>query len=172
MVSALHPVPQTMAHPNSLSATYGLGAQPLHTDGAHLPAPPDILVFISRASSGTPTLLWRPNALHDFGLSQPKSARHGMFLVQNGRDSFFSSALDGMRYRFDPGCMSPCDLRAEETMSYFSNALHQATAYDWSFDSQLLVVDNRRALHARSSVADGDGQRTLLRIAFRIGQTQ
>lgn len=39
-ISTLRPVDRTEAEPNSLSARYGKGAQPLHTDGAHLPEPP------------------------------------------------------------------------------------------------------------------------------------
>jgi len=32
----LRPTPRLTAHPRSLGALYGLGAQPLHTDGGHL----------------------------------------------------------------------------------------------------------------------------------------
>ena len=46
-VSVLRPAEASAAHPRSLSAPYGLGQQPLHTDGAHLPDPPDIVVLIS-----------------------------------------------------------------------------------------------------------------------------
>lgn len=38
-LSTLRPVDPAEAEPNSLSARYGKGIQPLHTDGAHLPHP-------------------------------------------------------------------------------------------------------------------------------------
>ena len=40
-------------------------------------------------------------------------------------------------------------------------------AHEWSAAGQVLVVDNRRTLHARSAVAEGDLERELTRIAFR-----
>jgi hypothetical protein len=65
--------------------------------------------------------------------------------------------------------MTPCDARAREVQKYFEQQLSRASAHEWSAASQVLVVDNQRALHARSAVADGDLDRELTRIAFRIG---
>jgi hypothetical protein len=44
-VSELRPTEQAKAAPRSLSATHGLGEQPLHTDGAHLRKSPDAVVL-------------------------------------------------------------------------------------------------------------------------------
>lgn len=171
IVSVLHPVTESAAHPNSLSAVYGLGQQPLHTDGAHLQVPPDVLVFICDRPSATSTQLWRPDipARRRRPLSTTSALSHGMFLVRNGRDSFYAPALSGSGYRYDPGCMTPCDARAREVQEYFEQQLSRASAHVWSAAGQVLVVDNRRALHARSAVAEGDLERELTRIAFRIG---
>jgi hypothetical protein len=170
-VSVLHPVTESAAHPNSLSAVYGLGQQPLHTDGAHLQVPPDVLVFICDRPSATSTQLWRPDvpARRRRPLSTTSALSHGMFLVRNGRDSFYAPALSGSGYRYDPGCMTPCDARAREVQEYFEQQLSRASAHVWSAAGRVLVVDNRRALHARSAVAEGDLERELTRIAFRIG---
>jgi alpha-ketoglutarate-dependent taurine dioxygenase len=170
-VSVLRPVTESAAHPNSLSAVYGLGQQPLHTDGAHLQVPPDVLVFICERPSATPTQLWRPDvpARRRRPLSTSSALSHGMFLVRNGRDSFYTPALSGSGYRYDPECMTPCDARAREVQEYFEQQLSRASAHEWSAAGQVLVVDNRRALHARSAVAEGDLERELTRIAFRIG---
>ena len=170
-MSVLHPVTESAAHPNSLSAVYGLGQQPLHTDGAHLQVPPDVLVFICDRPSATSTQLWRPDipARRRRPLSTTSALSHGMFLVRNGRDSFYAPALSGSGYRYDPGCMTPCDARAREVQEYFEQQLSRASAHVWSAAGQVLVVDNRRALHARSAVAEGDLERELTRIAFRIG---
>jgi hypothetical protein len=95
-----------------------------------------------------------------------------MFLVRSGRDSFYAPALSGSCYRYDPGCMTPCDARAREVQEYFEQQLSRAFAHEWSGADQVLVVDNRRVLHARSAVADGDLERELTRIAFRTGPAQ
>ena len=170
-VSVLRPETRSEAHPSSLSAVYGLGQQPLHTDGAHMQVPPDLLVFISERPSATPTQLWRPDVpgRRRRPLSTTSALCHGMFLVRNGRDSFYAPALSGSRYRYDPGCMTPCDARAREVQRYFEQQLSRASAHEWSAAGQVLVVDNRRALHARSAVAEGDLDRELTRIAFRSG---
>lgn len=170
-VSVLRPVTESAAHPNSLSAAYGLGQHPLHTDGAYLQEPPDVLVFICERPSATPTQLWRPDvpARRRRPLNTTSALSHGMFLVRNGRDSFYAPALSGSGYRYDPGCMTPCDARALEVQKYFEQQLSRAWAHEWSAVGQILVVDNRRTLHARAAVADGDLDRELARIAFRIG---
>ncbi len=170
-MSKLHPVTERAAHPNSLSAVYGLGQQPLHTDGAHLQVPPDVLVFICDRPSSTSTQLWRPDnpARSRRPLGTTSALSHGMFLVRGGRDSFYAPVLSGSGYRHDPGCMMPCDARAREVQEYFEQQLSRALAHVWSAAGQILVVDNRRALHARSAVTEGDLERELTRIAFRIG---
>ena len=171
-VSVLRPVSQLEARPRSLSAKIGLGVQPLHTDGAHLPDPPDILVLISEESSSTPTLLLRPRANRGFSGGLFAAACHGMFLVNGGRDSFFAPALSEGRYRYDPGCMSPCDARAQSVVDYFGESLKLAHAHDWLSGGRLLIVNNRRTLHARTSLTDGDEHRSLHRIAFRTGRDE
>jgi len=175
-VSVLRPADADAAHPNSLSAVYGLGQQPLHTDGAHMQDPPDLLVFISEHPSATPTQLWRPVIFVRRRSSTPTVARvspaaldHGMFLVRNGRDSFYAPARSRSGYRYDPGCMTPCDTRAREVQGYFDQQLSRATVHEWAAGGQVLVVDNHRAMHARPAVAEDDLDRELTRIAFRIG---
>lgn len=96
-----------------------------------------------------------------------------MFLVRNGRESFYAPALSrDVRYRYDPGCMTPCDARAREVGQYFDEQLGNATAHEWLAAGQLLIIDNRRTLHARSAVADGDLERALTRVAFRTEVTR
>ena len=170
-VSVLRPAAASNANPNSLSAAYGLGQQPLHTDGAHMQEPLDVLVLISTRPSATPTRLWPPNvpARQTRPPSTTTALSDGMFLVRNGHDSFYAPALSGSRYRYDPGCMTPCDARAREVQEYFEHQLSRAFVHEWSAAGQVLVVANRRALHARSAVADGDLERELTRIAFRTG---
>lgn len=175
-VSALRPSDRDTAHPRSLSAQYGLGQQPLHTDGAHLAEPPDFVVLVASRPSPTPTLVWRADARVGEGpgpiWSRLAAFRHGMFLVHSGRDSFYAPAYAPGRYRYDPGCMTACDARAREVKEYLAGQLANATTIAWTDEGQVLVVDNCRALHARAAVTEGDGNRELTRIAFRAKAAQ
>jgi alpha-ketoglutarate-dependent taurine dioxygenase len=141
----------------------------LHTDGAHLADPPDFVVLFAEEPNETPTRLFRPTMMSRQHMPPSEELRHGMFVVRNGRDSFFASAYDLRRYRFDRGCMTPCDARAHVVDEFFATAEERALAHDWTAPHQILIIDNRRTLHAREAVAAGDDDRTLVRVAYRIG---
>lgn len=161
-VSRLRPTTEEEAKPRSLSAQVGLGAQPLHTDGAHQELPPDFLVFVSERPSSTPTWLCHVHS-HDVPWHD---LRGGMFLVGGGPSAFFAPALEGRRLRFDPGCMAACDARARAATLFLSDTT-SATRFEWTAPGQVLVVDNGRTLHGRGQVDDGDLDRELVRVAFR-----
>lgn len=167
-VATLRPKSAAEAPLNSLSAKYGRGAQPLHTDGAHLKMPPHIVVLYAPTSNATPTLLWSPHESPSGPV--PPSAHDGVFVVDGGRDRFYATAFtteSGLRY--DPGCMTPADARSREAAAYFRQVVEVAHQHSWSMDGMLLLIDNRQALHARAAVAQGDGNRQIQRVAYRIG---
>lgn len=163
-VDVLRPVGPDRARRRSMSAVHGTGAQPLHTDGAHHDDPPALVVLCAAASSRTPTLLWRP---------PPDSERWrralsvGVFKVDSGRRQFLATASGPSGIRYDPTCMTPCDARARSLAAALADATHDAIPHSWADPNELLVIDNRVALHARASVADGDTGRTLRRVAFQ-----
>jgi hypothetical protein len=66
-----------------------------------------------------------------------------------------------------PGCMTTCDARARQVEEYFTGQLAEVATFEWTTAGQVLVVDNRRALHSRAAVADGDMDRELIGVAFR-----
>lgn len=165
-VTMLRPLSRDDAQANSLSAKYGKGGQPLHTDGAHLAKPPDVVVLACEGTSDTPTRLWRIRR----SLSAPvplDKMKHGVFLVTNGKDSFFSTAYSDSRFRYDPGCMVPCDARARKTVRYFEAAIESVIEHSWDEPGKVLVIDNRKALHARASVID-DPHREVQRVSFYL----
>jgi hypothetical protein len=168
VVSILRPLTSDEARANSLSERYGLGAQPLHTDGAHHAMPPDIVAFYSATPNATPTKLWTVAIEPDRAVPWP-AVRNGTFLVAGGRGSFYTTAEHGYRrLSYDPGCMTPCDQRARIVADYFQAALEDAQSHDWTTSDQLLLVDNTRTLHARAAVSPGDDARELRRAAFHI----
>lgn len=170
--SELYPVPARTAHPRSLSAQYGLGAQPLHTDGAHLPQPPEIVALQAQAPNRTATRLWTAaNTTARLGRAVPWSAlRHGVFLVSSGRRRIHAVAASHGQIRYDPGCMTPCDQRARRVATFFEDALNDAHAHTWDSNQEVLLIDNRITLHARAQVSPDDEGRVLRRVAFRFGR--
>jgi len=163
-VAELRPVSQKAAHPNSLSAKVGFGEQPLHTDGAHMQCPPDVIVLASRAPTAAATRLWSAN---EAGIPWD-ALRHGVFTVSTGQTRFFSVIFEAGRLRFDPGCMTPCDQRAREAVAFFDSAWAGAERHQWRTGTEVLVINNRRALHARESVGPLELDRVIDRVAFWI----
>ncbi|MFI9547603.1 TauD/TfdA family dioxygenase [Streptomyces sp. NPDC052016] len=168
-VATLRPVDPAEAQPNSLSARYGMGAQPLHTDGAHLHEPPDIVVLTCETTSTTPTRLWNRMRYGRFIPGLPESVRHGVFLISSGNDSFFATAYASGRLRYDPGCMLPCDARARQAAQFFEEAESSTTEHTWNEPGQVLLIDNRRVLHARASAVD-EPQREIRRLSFHLNR--
>jgi hypothetical protein len=169
-VATLQPSTIESAHPSSLSSLYGLGRQPLHTDGAHLQQPPQFVVLASAAESATPTHVVKPRlgkllADSDVSLSE---LEQGMFLVRNHAESFFAPAWSAGCYRYDPGCMSPCDQRANAVANLLGSLWDASTAIEWSTAGQVLVIDNHHTLHARFEVSDAELDRRLTRMAYQV----
>lgn len=157
-VAVLQARSQKDAHPRSLSAIVGLGTQPLHTDGAHLRRMPDLVILGTLRPSATPTLLHRPTA-------PSESQRHGVFRVGSGRSAFYATAVDESgRYRYDPGCMTPADEFAQLAAAEFERAINLTERHEWDRDDDVLVIANRRALHARGAIVD-DYSRAVQRAA-------
>jgi hypothetical protein len=165
--ASLRPTAAEDAPAASLSAIYGLGNQPLHTDGAHLENPPNIVILTSELPSATPTRLWtlspgnRPPRedfpFHAFG--------NGVFLVTGQGKNFFSPCLVGGDLRFDPGCMTACDERALKVVSYLNAAKSESVEHEWAAKEGILMIDNQKTLHSRAAVDSDDLEREIIRVA-------
>lgn len=150
------------AHPQSLSAKFGAGPQPLHTDGAHHRAMPDIVLLAAAEPSSTPTLISDPGKPTD-------AQRVGVFKVGGGRSGFYAPAVDAReRWRYDPGCMTAMDDDARQAASELAALRDSAHAHHWTDPSTVLVIANRRVLHARASAADAQTRR-VQRVALITG---
>ena len=146
-----------------MSATVGLGPQPLHSDGAHHFEPPDVIGLFSARPNSTPTVVWTP-AMTPGPL--PSFVRHGVFTVRTVIGSFLVTALSASGLRFDPVCMSPGDARARQAVTWFADARSSAEAIEWDAEDKFLLMDNRRSLHARERVADEDLGREIERLSL------
>lgn len=149
-VAQLRPLSQSEAPSRSLSAVHGLGAQPLHTDGAHLRRMPDVIVLHASVPSPTGTAVWKlPSGF-------PSSLSSGVFAVHGNDGRFLAHAFADSRLRFDPVCMSPSDRLAKATVTFFEQARASAHLHRWDAGNTLLFIDNRRALHGREAVVQED----------------
>lgn len=170
---ALRPHAMSEAPPRSLSALTGLDEQPLHSDGAHLPDPPDVIVLHSVTETATATVVWalpRLSADHPYVAEPPVHVRNGVFTVRAKAGSFLASAFSDGRLRFDPGCMSPSDGYAKKAVEEFRDRRAEAHTHEWTEPNMLLFIDNRTALHARDAVVDAD-TRELTRLAYSYEAT-
>ena len=167
VVEALVPKVPEEAHPASLSRKFGLDAFPFHADSSHwtVPARFVILSCVSLGKCMVPTLLvYRDTVLNTD--DKRTLARSAVFLVKDGRNSFYSSILGMGRdfIRYDPGCMEPQTLDAVEALRLFS---HERVSpfvqkVDWK-PGDSIVIDNWRMLHARAAVSTNSSKRLLLR---------
>lgn len=170
-IEILKPTKRADAHPNSLSARYGSGQQPFHTDGAHHDEPPEIVLLSAQEPSTVPTLLWR------FPSQMPQESVHdlreGLFTVRAGTRSFLAHAVEGygvrLRVRYDPGCMSPADGRARRAATFMEAESTNATRLEWDKPHTVLAINNRQVLHARGD-ATGEPDRRIERAALRVSK--
>lgn len=150
------------AHPHSLSAMVGAGQQPLHTDGAHHKAMPDLVLLSAVAPTSTPTLLCVPE-------SPTEAQRTGVFKVGGGRTGFYSGVVDRAgRWRYDPGCMAPMDDEARAAAVELAALAESAIAHNWTEPNTVLAIANRRLLHARAAAGDAP-TRQVDRVALITG---
>lgn len=163
IVSILEPTSTADAHERSLSAIVGFGPQPLHTDGAHHPVPPDFIILSSTAPSTVPTYLW--NFRSNVTSAPISDLYNGLFTVRSGKAAFLAPASQAGKLRYDPGCMTPADPRAVRTAEYLDAQIANATEFSWSTDNLVLVIANRYVLHARGD-ATNESDRALRRLSL------
>lgn len=167
-LEVLKPSKEEEAHQRSMSARYGLGRQPLHTDGAHLLEPPDVLLLSAEKPSPVGTRYWRYRH-QDVPEEQREDFHNGLFTVRSGKNVFLAPALGGMaQVRWDPVCMSPADARARRVSSWLSNPDEAKVAtFEWSTPGLVLAIDNRHVMHGRDDSV-GHEDRAMKRLAIRL----
>jgi hypothetical protein len=151
------------AHPRSLSAAYGLGALPFHTELSHRIKPCRFLLLgcIDPGSSAATTMLldWRTLLLSQDELDLLESAP---VLVRSGRRSFYSTILapGGAFLRYDPDCLEGPDERGRTALKLVADRISDAPseAHHWR-RGDIVIIDNWRVLHGRSPSDQGSGRR-------------
>jgi alpha-ketoglutarate-dependent taurine dioxygenase len=168
-VRAISPSREADARQNTLSSRYGFGAFPFHTDTAYRREPAALVVMYC-AGPGQGDRQTLVSDARGWGLSDDESylLTRSLWRVQREREAFLvrlgSRTLAGLQLRYDPHCMSPVGSESADAgrlVEERSTAHH--VAITWSA-GDLLILDNRRATHARTSALRDDPERTLKRI--------
>lgn len=167
LIDRLRPSKADTARLPSLSRRYGTGAFPLHTDTAHWLTPARYILVgcLHPGQRGRGTLLVQFPSLR-FNRQEEVLLRSGVFLVRNGRASWYSTIQSEEQpyVRFDPGCMFPVTADGHEAGRILQQriAASRPTRIDWTH-GKVVILDNWRLLHGRES-AEGDEDRVLLRV--------
>lgn len=125
-IGRLFGLSSTAAANPSLSRVFGRDNFPLHTDGAHLAAPPDaVFLEFDCDMQAAPTLVHRPNVE---SVEEPvrSALRHGVFEIDFGRSSFLGVVATFGRVRFDPVAMRPRDHLAAVAAEYLGGCLERS----------------------------------------------
>lgn len=165
----IRPQPFEIANPNTLSSRYGMGRFPFHTDAAHWKVPPEyIFLFCEAPGSGS-----RPTAVIDtYGWSIDASTLQGLtsavWKVGHQRPRLCTVGFDlhgQWNIRYDEACMQPMSAQARALQVKLQEVIETASPkiIEWVY-GRLLIMNNRRVLHARGTTSKNDPDRVLVRI--------
>lgn len=154
----LQPYSRDRAPQNSMSAITGTDAQPMHTDRAHTPHPPRYVALqcIDPGEGRCPTKVW---ALNGPGLARERppmlSSPQWVFHNRAGTQ-FYSPIMEVLncrvRIRFDPLSIYPASFSRDSVASAEACLRSFAKEDEATWErGALLLLDNWRCLHARSS---------------------
>ena len=165
----ISPQPLANSNPNTLSSRYGLDSFPFHTEVAHWETPADYLFLFCEDPGGGS----RPTELIDTR-KWPIDSRLRYSLLSNlwktgHRSPKFCTvgceANGDMKFRYDTGCMRPAgrDSAALHDRLQTLISCAQKSRVSWARNA-LLIIDNKRMLHARGVATRPDQDRVLVRI--------
>lgn len=152
LIDNLIPLNKQDAHPQSISANFGVKNFPYHTDGAYFPIPPNyiILRYIQGIENPTPTVLCD---LNNIGKDDIQLLKHSIWKVRSIK-SFYSTILaqDSSFYRFDNCIMQPLNKNNDNSI-IFSNIISNLPIQmiNWEIN-KTVVIDNWKYLHSRPQV--------------------
>jgi alpha-ketoglutarate-dependent taurine dioxygenase len=150
---------------DTLTARHGLGAFPMHTDGATQPTPPRWLVMRALTPTDTATVLYDATPAVADPVNRSLLRRPWAVVPGGARHAFYAPILQplgcGWRIRYNRACMHPTAGTSQpDCLTLLAGREHR-----WE-PGEALIIDNWRVLHARGPVATGES-RQLERISVK-----
>lgn len=172
LIKPLRPVASGDAPRNTLSAHYGQGPFPLHTEAAYWPVPPRFLILfcVAPGDGAQSTLL-----VDGSPLCREQSLTTTPWLVSSGFHPFLGTLVDTnngeARIRFDGHCMRPLTIAGRRTAAIVKGFIESAEPYRQAWQTgDLLIIDNCRMLHGRGAPTGETTARLLLKLLVRDRQ--
>lgn len=166
LIDSLVPLNNLDAHKQSLSANFGTGNFPFHTDGAYFKIPPRFIIlrYLKGILNPTPTVLCDLNQLTNEANEKLKDC---IWKVKSRNNEFLTTILteNGEYYRYDKCVMTPAVSKIQNG-SYFENLIDEMpkTQIDWTLN-KAVIIDNWTFLHSRPKVTEQEiNNRTIQRI--------
>lgn len=171
LVEKIVPRKAEEANPNSLSGKYGLGQFPLHCDTCQWPIPCRFILLgcVNSGPQPTPTFLLDRTKV-SLSPTEQRLATSSVFLIRNGRKSFYSTILSPRRnfMRYDPACMEAIDEKGSKAIQLYDHPIRQSLVQRITLNiGDVLAIDNWRILHGRGKCPDTISDRALLRVYVR-----
>jgi len=167
LLHEIRPQPREEAAKNTLSARYGDGVFPFHTDAAYWVEPPRyvLLYCVNPGSGKRPTVVsyvphWRLTSGAQCSLTGE------VWEVHRAREPFLSTVLCQKRglLRFDEECMRPAS-GAQKAARVVQRAIKASPVGEIAWrQGDLVLLDNWRSLHARGKATRPDRDRRLQRV--------
>jgi Taurine catabolism dioxygenase TauD, TfdA family len=154
LCTRLRPLSLSTARQNTLSAKYGLGDFPLHTDFSVNDCPARYIILFCPVQRTAATRIYDGVGLDTVHVSL---AQRGLFRVERNRNPFIAHALEvrsgNFFFRFNSDVMTPLDEAARTVVTHLTGHHKLTTLIDWRVTS-FLILDNWRCLHSRNAVLD------------------
>jgi hypothetical protein len=171
LISVLQVTATTEARPLTLSAIFGTGAFPLHTDTAFWPTPARFLVMLAEGDiRRTTTVCSLRRILDSGGITLMNAIEDSVWIVRGKGGNHYGQmtlSAKGIRsgVRFDRQCMKPANASAREVAAYFDSddCATNVEHLEWR-PNTAVVISNWQALHGRGSQPVNEQQRILQRI--------
>ena len=168
-IRTIRPQSTAEAKPNTLSSRYGMGSFPFHTDVAHWIEPAHfVLLYCAHPGSGA-----RPTHLQDYQSWNLEEEAKQSVLREVWKTGTFRPQLctagilvrGRFALRFDEACMKPMTVSAIKLRNDLVRHIRAAPIINvhWSAGT-MLVIDNRRVLHARGTALRPDPDRFIKRV--------
>ena len=174
LIKGLRPIIESEARPNTLSANYGTGPFPLHTDTAFWSTPARyVLLRTVGVDVRRNTYVWSfERLLEESGLNRSCLVSKSIWTVCAGVDRSYCSMQfrvgSGVGWRYDSNCMLPANDAAREVEKILRPIIHRQRGEAVNLShGDVIIIANWLVLHGRGPMPIDENDRVLERVYVR-----